>query len=180
MDRKKLLIWELTGVFVIFIIGSLLHYVFEWSGYWQPVALIGAVNESTWEHLKVAFWPTLAFALVEYYSFGAKAPNFWLAKTVNLYLQPAVIIALFYGYKALLGHHLLWLDILIFFVAILAGQYLSYLILKRPHYTFTNQLAIPFLGLAMLMFTLFTFFPPRFFLFQDPQTGLYGLLNKKK
>lgn len=49
-------IWslELVGIPFIVILGSLLHFAFAWSGYWIPVALVAAVNESAWEQLKLA------------------------------------------------------------------------------------------------------------------------------
>ena len=36
--------------------GTLLHFVYEWFG-GNVWAVIGAVNESTWEHLKLLFFP---------------------------------------------------------------------------------------------------------------------------
>ncbi|MCJ7665514.1 MAG: DUF6512 family protein, partial [Actinobacteria bacterium] len=57
MKRKKLLTWEMLGILFAFILGSLLHFTFELSGSWGPMALISGVNESVWEHLKIGFWP---------------------------------------------------------------------------------------------------------------------------
>jgi hypothetical protein len=55
--RKKILIYTILGtVFAVFT-GSGLHFLFDALGQWRPVAIIAAVNESTWEHLKLAFWP---------------------------------------------------------------------------------------------------------------------------
>ena len=51
--RKMILRWELIGIVVIILAGSALHFVFEWTRYWPPEAVIAAVNESTWEHLKL-------------------------------------------------------------------------------------------------------------------------------
>ena len=64
--RKRALAWELAGVPFIFCIGALLHFVYEWAGAWWPLALVAAVNESVWEHLKLAFWPSVIYAAVEY------------------------------------------------------------------------------------------------------------------
>ena len=78
-------------------VGSLLHFVFAWTGGWVPAAWLAAVNESTWEHLKMGFWPGLLFALVEYGAFGRGMGNFWLAKTLGLFAMPIAVITLFYG-----------------------------------------------------------------------------------
>ena len=60
MNRKaKLLIWEIACIFWIAFAGALLHFAFELSDYWKPMAFIAAVNESVWEHQKMFFWPFL-------------------------------------------------------------------------------------------------------------------------
>ncbi|MEM4188473.1 MAG: DUF6512 family protein, partial [Candidatus Hadarchaeum sp.] len=59
--NKKLFYWTIAGTFFIIFFGSFLHFAFELSGNFRPLALIAAVNESTWEHLKLAFWPAFIF-----------------------------------------------------------------------------------------------------------------------
>ncbi len=39
---------------VITILGSVLHFTYEWTGQNKFVAYFAAVNESTWEHIKLA------------------------------------------------------------------------------------------------------------------------------
>ena len=51
--RKKILLWEILGIIFTISIGSLLHFTFELSGEWTPMAIISGVNESTWEHFIV-------------------------------------------------------------------------------------------------------------------------------
>jgi hypothetical protein len=168
--------WELWGVAFITIVGSLLHFVFQWSGGWKPLALVGAVNESTWEHLKLAFWPALFYALIEYSFLKDSVNNFWLAKGLGILVMPVGVIGLFYGYKAVLGHHLLALDILIFVVAVAAGQLVSFRMLT----TADRGTAGAVLGGALIIlmvaaFSLLTYFPPHNFLFKGPRTGGYGI-----
>ena len=73
---KRILRWEIAGVAVIIILGTTLHFWFEWTGYWRPMALIAAVNESTWEHFKMAFWPGFFFSLIEYRFIKDETNNF--------------------------------------------------------------------------------------------------------
>ena len=61
---RSILRWEITGAIFIIVIGLALHFVFSWTGGWRPVAVVAAVNESIWEHLKLAFWPGLLWALL--------------------------------------------------------------------------------------------------------------------
>lgn len=60
MDRVKVfsvLFATATAVF-----GSLLHFTYEWIG-GRGWSFVSAVNESTWEHLKLLFWPVAAFTV---------------------------------------------------------------------------------------------------------------------
>ena len=61
---RDIIRWELIGAVFIVLAGSALHFVFAWTGGWRPVALVAAVNESIWEHLKLAFWPGFFWALL--------------------------------------------------------------------------------------------------------------------
>jgi len=60
------LLWESAGIILIVVLGSVLHFAFEWSRRWTPVAMIAAVNESVWEYLKLGFWLALAYAILGY------------------------------------------------------------------------------------------------------------------
>jgi hypothetical protein len=135
MKKNTVLTWEIAGIIFIFTAGSLLHFVFDWFGQWKPIALIAAVNESVWEHLKLAFWPGVIYYAVEYNYIKKITRNFIAAKTAALYLAPITIIVLFYSYTAVLGHHLLFLDILIFAIAVAAAQFVSYKLLILPQFT---------------------------------------------
>ena len=67
--KKYALKWELLGIVFIIVLGGALHFVFDLSGEWPPLALIAAVNESVWEHLKLGFWPALIYFLFPVFSF---------------------------------------------------------------------------------------------------------------
>ena len=177
MDRSQIRRWEVTGILLISLTGSALHFVFEWSSSWRPLALFATVNESTWEHLKLAFWPALFYALAEWIVWGRSAPGFWAAKAFGLTAMPVAIVVLFYGYKALLGHDLLWLDISIFLVAVIIGQWLSYRLIIKPPSLPAQRAAWLLLAMLIVAFSLLTYFAPRFFLFQDPHSHQYGILD---
>ncbi len=176
VDRRAIARWEFAGFFFINLIGSLLHFVFDWSGRWKPLALIAAVNESTWEHLKLAFWPALLFMLIEYKYVGRQVRNFVVGKVLSLYVMPAVIIILFYGYLWIVGRDVLLLDILIFVFAVGVGQCVSFATFSATAGVLhSRKLAMILLTILLLAFLLFTFFAPRLFLFEDSRTGGYGI-----
>ena len=51
--QKRLLRWELIGFAFTGAVGTLLHFVYEWTGGNPLIAAFCAVNESTWEHMKL-------------------------------------------------------------------------------------------------------------------------------
>ena len=55
----------LIGFIFISIVGTLLHFTYELSNHNKYVALFSAVNESTWEHIKIALTPYFVWSLVD-------------------------------------------------------------------------------------------------------------------
>ncbi len=171
-------IWsaELVGIPFIVILGSLLHFAFAWSGYWKPLALVAAVNESVWEHLKLAFWPGLVWATVEFAAIRPKASQFWSAKGFALLIAPVFIVLMFYTYTSLLGRNLLALDITIFVVAIALGQIGSAKLINARRWKHdTCTLGTGLLLCQLIAFTSFTFYPPPFSIFEDSRDGTRGI-----
>lgn len=175
--KKPVLVWEIIGMLFIILLGSFLHFAFELSGEFIPLAGIAAVNESTFEHLKLGFWPALFFGLIEYNFIKDSANNFLVAKFVSASLIPLSIIGLFYLYSTILGTDLFILDILIFIVSVIIGQIGSYKVLKSNKLDSKwTKISIVGLVILLIIFPLFTFYPPQMFIFQDPVSGGYGII----
>lgn len=179
MNNKGIFKWEAYGFLFITLIGSLMHFCFEWSGGFVPLALFCSVNESVWEHLKLGFWPAFFLAIFEYVCWGKTSRNFIVAKVISLCIIPAAIAAIFYSYTCILGRNFLILDISSFVLAILLAQYISYkLITGSKDYSHYNKAALIFLAVLTLAFCLLTFFAPGFEPFLDPHTGKPGIPSK--
>jgi hypothetical protein len=156
----------------------MLHFTFELSGNQPIVGAFSAVNESVWEHLKLAFWPTLFFALIELFTpLRRAANNFGFAKTAGVYLMIAIIPLIFYTYTAFLSESLV-IDIGSFVVAVFIGQLLSYKLLTlRQLPRWVTWVSIVFYALLVVLFVAFTFYPPESPLFLDPESGSYRIPN---
>lgn len=172
---KRILGLEIIGTVLAVMVGSLFHFVYRWSGNNPLVALFTAINESTWEHLKLGFWPLLFWGIVEYFMFGKKRKNFIFAKAVDLMIFCLTVPILFYSYVAIFGKHFLFVDISIFVVAVVLGQFTGYKILKNKKDLGYDIIGIIVIFLMTGVFSLFSFFAPHNFLFRDPVTGLYGI-----
>lgn len=170
--------WEIIGMIFISIVGSLFHFLFEFSNYNLMTAAFAAVNESVWEHLKLAFFPLLIFSFIEFLFIKNRANNFIIAKAVAGYLMPLIIVIIFYSYTAILGTNLLIIDIISFLIAVVIGQLVSLKILLSPHYSSTYTI-ISWMALIFLafLFVLFTFYPPELPIFLDSTNGQYGIVK---
>ena len=184
--KMKLALWEIGTVVWVCIAGSTLHFAFELSEYWRPMALFAAVNESAWEHTKMYFWPGLFAALVQYTYTRAVANNYWLGKAAALAVTPILIWVTYFTYmnwvvslgsKASLPT---MLAIMVFGIS--AGQATSWFLLTRPPLQFAaRRYAAGALATLTVVFATFSYFPPRVFLFENffcyQYTGEYGILG---
>ena len=176
MNKRYILRWELWGIVFITLLGTLMHFCYDWSGGSILLAPFCAVNESVWEHLKLAFWPAVIWAIIEYFMFGHDVKNFLLGKTISFYVMPLAITLIFYVYSFLFHGHSLLIHILTFIIAVIIGQFVSYRLITSYRSSCKKQrLAAILLIILIAAFSLFTFFPPKLHLFRDSVTGSYGM-----
>ena len=88
----------IIGIIFISLIGTLLHFMYEWTNHNKVVSLFAAVNESTWEHIKIALTPIFIWTLYDGAVYGLN-PNYFVAKMVSILVIILLIPILFYGYK---------------------------------------------------------------------------------
>jgi hypothetical protein len=175
-SNKTVLIYELIGIVFIIFLGSTLHFTFALSGNQPVVGAFSAVNESIWEHLKLAFWPALLITVIEYPLLRKAANNFFIAKAIGVFLMVTIIPLIFYSYTVFSGKSIFAIDISSFVVAVLIGQLLSYKILiYRQLPRNLNKIAFAAIILLAIAFILFTYYPPQLQIFKDSLTGKYGM-----
>ena len=172
---NRILKWELSGVLFVFLLGALFHFVFEWSGESPIVGAFASVNESVWEHFKQGYFPMIIFMIVESRYLPSNKYNLFAAKAVAVYVIPVITAVVFYIYSSIIGEEILIVDIIIFAIAILVGQLISYKILfSKPVSKRTNTIALAFIFALGLILITTTYFPPHLPIFEDA-TGFYGL-----
>ena len=165
-------LWQWLGFGVVTLGGTILHFLYDWTGGSLWAAAFSGVNESTWEHMKLLFWPLFLFAAVQR-MFFREQENFWHVKLWSILLGLALIPALFYTCNGAFGRSPDWVNIAIFYIS--AGA--VFLFERRAFQTDhrPSRFALPLICLLGVLFLVFTFSPPRLPLFQDPLTNLYGL-----
>ena len=173
--KRSVGLWQLMGFAVTSLVGTLLHFLYEWLGEAAWIAPLSGVNESTWEHMKLLFWPMFLFAVVQSFFFRDRA-DFWCVKLRGILLGLILIPVLFYTYNGVIGRSPDWINIVIFFVSAAASYlYETGLFRKETLRCGSKKWAIGALCAIALLFVVFTFLTPEIGIFRDPLTGTYGI-----
>jgi len=130
-EKTSIKSWHIIGIFFTLIIGTLLHFTYEWSGNNPTVGFFSAVNESTIEHLKMIFVPFFLYSILEYFAYGKDISAFVLTKALSVSIGMIVIVVVFYLYSWIAGTNFLWMDIIIFVLGIVVSYFVSYILLKN-------------------------------------------------
>ena len=129
--QNKIRSLHIIGIFFTLILGTLLHFTYEWSGNNSIVGFFSAVNESTIEHLKMIFVPFFLFSILEYFKYGKDISGFVFTKALCVSIGMIIIVVAFYLYTWILGTDFLWMDIAIFILGIVTAYFVSYKLLKN-------------------------------------------------
>lgn len=172
---------DLLALILITAIGGLMHFAWEriegiealrWA------AVILPVNESNWEHAKMAAWPLLAWALAALLRNGrAKLKGWLMPAALCIWSAYAVMFAVHSAMPVAFGD-LGFVQYVGSFLIGIAHGITAFRVASRS----VGAGAWWFVGLLLLvamfaMLIAFTYYPPRIPLFIDSATGLYGILN---
>ena len=169
---KKVYIW---GAIITSILGVIGHFLYEWTGNNSFVALFCATNESTWEHLKLLFFPYLIWVIVSYFYIGKENECYINTNALSLAIGLLSIVVLFYTYTGVLGTSIDFINIAIYFVTVIISFYISYrhymnnsYLIKKEDTLCNNALGISFFAVMTLLFFIFTFSTPDLGIFIPP------------
>ena len=163
------------GFIFISILGTILHFTYDLSNHNKYVGLFSSVNESVWEHMKLVVFPSLIWTLIEI-PFLKDNHNFIFAKFTGLITMLFLIPFLFYLLKRLLKKSYLLLDILIFYIAVGAGEVISFYILKANNIPdILNYLSLIGLIIIYGYFLIATLIPGKSIVYNDPKTNKKGI-----
>lgn len=165
---------ELIGFFFITVFGCLGHFIFEWSGHRKWAGIFFAVNESTWEHIKLTIYPSFIWMFVEIAVRGCST-SLVVAQFASMLTMMLLVPGLFYGYTAITKKNWLITDIIVFLLAVAAGMVVFHRVADTP--AMPGVLAvISAVGIALIlvMYFRFSYHPPHNFLFRDPINNGFG------
>lgn len=159
------------GIIFSVLLGVLLHFVYEWSGENKVVGYFSAVNESTWEHLKLLFIPVLAFSIFEWLKVRKKHPSFLLSRTISLIIGMAFIVVAFYTISGIIGKtDISVINIGIFILAVIITFLLTEVIIRCLFRVPEKADLIAFIILFIIafLFAVLTYNPLPIGLFKEP------------
>lgn len=155
--RKFYKKYVIIGFFIVGMLGTLFHFVYDWSGQVWFVELFVPVNESTWEHMKLLFIPMLLYITICFWFVRKKIDQNYisnkngkgiidnkkeksdeLSKIIYTGLFVNIVGTwsipfLFYGYMGILGFEVAWIDISTFFIAVFIAFALQYHVLINSY-----------------------------------------------
>ncbi len=160
----------IIDILIVSLIGTLLHFVYEWSGNNGFVGIFGAVNESTWEHLKLLFWPATVLTFVEYFTRYKDSKGFLLSRLCAIDIGMLFIVTAFYTFTGVVGKRVDVFNILLFFAAVILTFLLSKLFEKNRTFEIRKANLIAVFGFIIMavLFIVFTKNPPDIGIFRVP------------
>lgn len=165
---NKLKLYTITGAIFVIITGTLAHFVYGWSGKNFILGFFFPVSESTWEHMKLCFFPMLIYSLSMNRRLKYDYPCITSSLLFGTLLGTFLIPVIFYTYSDILGRNYVPLDIAVFIVSVIIAFFAVYrlsLSCKMVSYTFWLGLFIFFMAVCFLVFT---YLPPDIGLFIAP------------
>ncbi len=173
--KRNLSLLQFAGFAFTSLFGTILHFLYDWTNKSIHIAPFSGVNESTWEHMKLLYFPIFIFALIQSRYFK-DYKNFWCVKLLGIITGLSLIPILFYTYNGAVGRSPDWLNIAIFFISAAVAFYVETRLFKNcsPE-CYRPRLSFSILCIIGILFIIFTFQTPEIPFFQDPLTGTYGL-----
>lgn len=166
--HKNLRSCIIFGFFFTAIVGTLLHFAYDWSNQAFLVSLIAPINESTWEHMKLLFFPMLFYSIFCIQRQKSSYTSIVSGLLSGILLGTFLLPVFFYSYTGILGFDVFWLDIAVFILSCLFAFLVAYRLTtngKLKNYTYLLLLLVVILTIC---FFLFTYFPPNIGLFKNP------------
>lgn len=151
---------DLPSILAVAILGSLNHFLYDWTGGSSLAALFCPINESPWEHLKLLFFPFLFVTLGTAALYRFRDRRFFYCRFLGVVCGMAFTLVTFYTYTGIWGSHALILDLLIFFLSVVlsfsAAQFFFRALKQIP----SANVIFTLWGAGIFFFFVFTCFPP--------------------
>lgn len=165
---NKVKIYTIIGIVFVTILGIVSHFIYEWSGNNFILGFFFPVNESTWEHMKLCFFPMLLYSFYMNRKMKEDNPCITSSLLFGILLGTFLIPVIFYTYSGIIGKNYIFLDIATFIISILLAFISVYrltLSCKISSFSFGLKICVLFVAVCFLIFT---YYPPDIGIFMNP------------
>ncbi len=171
--HTSLILW---GIPIMFILGGLFHSFYDFTGNQFILGLFFPVNESIFEHIKIAVMPVLIWWTVVYFikKDEIEIDEWFFSALLSMVISAILVPMLYYFYTGTFGVHLMWVDILILLVALGIGQLVAAHFYKYGE-AFDYKISIAIMIFIIVLLAYWTINPPYLPIFKDGQSGTYGI-----
>ena len=155
---------EIYGLLISMLIGTIGHFLYDLTNKNKIIGFFFSQNESTWEHIKLGITPIFFYSIIELII--TLNPNTIVNMVVKIIVFILSIIILYYGYKLILKKNILVLDILTFYIALIAAYLVG---INNLNYNYTLYIYIFALIFIVALFYAYKNFsknPPNSFIFK--------------
>ena len=159
MMQKKFSRYIVIGVIFNIIAGTLLHFLYEWSGKNPIVGLFAPVNESIIEHLKMLYFPMFLWVIIGYYKYARRNHSYFPSAFAGLICGLLTIPAIFYSYTAFTNTEILIVDIIIFILSIIIAYSIFGFIFLNYHWqSMSVRCGVLLWEIVFVLFTVYYLF----------------------
>ena len=165
---NKVKTYTIIGIVFVIIWGIISHFIYEWSGNNFILGFFFPVNESTWEHMKLCFFPMLLYSFYMNRKMKEDNPCITSSLLFGILLGTFLIPVIFYTYSGIIGKNYIFLDIATFIISILLAFISVYrltLSCKINSFSFGLKICVLFVAVCFLIFT---YYPPDIGIFMNP------------
>lgn len=140
---------EIFGFIFSIILGTIGHFLYDWSNNNKIIGFFFATNESIWQHLKLGITPILLWIIVELLT--SNLNNIFFVKFICILIFVLTLLFLYYFYKLFTKKNILFLDISIFYISLFVSSYFSIILFNNLSSNFILNL-IGFIGIIFILF----------------------------
>ena len=156
------------GIAFVLIVGTLSHFLYEWTGKNFVAGLFTPVNESVWEHMKLVFFPMLLYSFFMIPGLKDEFPCLPSAYCFGMLLGTLLIPVLFYAYNFVTGRDVFFLDLATFAVSVILGYTAVYKLTLHCGAKAFSWLLYVLAAMGIVCFMVFSYNPPPLAIFTPP------------
>ncbi len=156
----------IIGFIFVSVLGTLWHFLYEWTGNNTLIGFIAPINESTFEHMKLVFFPSLIYMPCEIHFLKKNYPYITNAMSCGILAGTFFLPVFFYSYSGIIGRNYMAVDIASFFLCVFVTFFTTYrLCVKQKK---MSDISFYLILLTALFFVALTYRHPEIGIFIEP------------